>query len=289
MAIVGVGLIGGSVGMALRARRLADNVVGVGRDAERLNAAIRRGAIDSAQTDLARGVAEADVVVVCTPVGRIAEDSLAAALHGPAHLLVTDAGSTKSAIVASLEATPEAREKFVGAHPIAGSERSGVEAASADLFLDRCCILATTERTPAERLRRARTFWLSLGCQVHEMSPESHDHALALTSHLPHVVSSALAGVVPPELLSYSAGAFRDGTRVAASDAGLWAEIFLANRRNLLQALDGFEGRLQGFRAALAKAEAPPLIAWWNEGLPRQPAPFDVCKATTPLAEPRSA
>lgn len=287
VAIVGVGLIGGSVGMTLRARRLADHIVGIGRDPTRLSAAIRRGAIDSAQTDLARGVAEADVAVVCTPVGRIVEDSVAAALHGPSHLLVTDAGSSKAAIVASVEATPCAREKFVGAHPIAGSERSGVEAASADLFLDRCCILAPTDRTSAERLGRARAFWGSLGCNVSEMSPQSHDQALALTSHLPHVVSSALAGVVPTELLGYSAGAFRDGTRVAASDATLWAEIFLANRGNLLHALERFEGRLRGFRAAILDADEAALIAWWNEGVPRRAAPTD--KITTHPAEPLSA
>ena len=287
MAIVGVGLIGGSVGMALRARGLADHVVGIGRDPARLSAAMRRGAIDSAQTDLARGVAEADVAVVCTPVGRIAEDSVSAALHGPPHLLVTDAGSTKAAIVASVEATSRAREKFVGAHPIAGSEKSGVDAASADLFLDRCCILAPTEHTPAERLTRARAFWMSLGCNVCEMSPQAHDHALALTSHLPHFVASALAGVVPAELLGYSAGAFRDGTRVAASDATLWAEIFLSNRRNLLHALDGFEGRLRSFRAAIRDADEAALIAWWNAGLPRGSTLTG--QTTTHPTDPRSA
>ncbi len=287
VAIVGVGLIGGSVGMALRARRLAHHVVGIGRDPARLSAAIRRGAIDSSQTDLARGVAEADVAVICTPVGRIAEDSVAAAIHGPSHLLVTDAGSTKSAIVATVESNTGAREKFVGAHPIAGSEKSGIDAASEDLFLDRCCILAPTERTPADRLTRARAFWLSLGCNVSEMNPQAHDHALALTSHLPHVVSSALAGVVPTELLGFSAGAFRDGTRVAASDATLWAEIFLANRRNLLHALDGFETRLDCFRAAIIDADEAALIAWWNEGLPRASARAD--KITTHPTETRSA
>jgi prephenate dehydrogenase len=289
VAIVGVGLIGGSVGMALRARGLADHVVGIGRDLTRLDLAIRRGAIDSAETDLSRGVAAADVAVICTPVGRIAEDCVAAALHGPAHLLVTDAGSTKAAIVASVEATSGAREKFVGAHPIAGSERSGVEAASADLLSGRCCILAPTERTQAERLTRARAFWMALGCRIHEMSPESHDRALALTSHLPHVISSALSASVPPELLEYSAGAFRDGTRVAASDATLWTEIFLANRRNVLQSLGGFESRLRSFRDALAHADRASLIAWWNDGLPKGSVLAETDNIPTHVTEPRSA
>ena len=199
-------------------------------------------------------------------MGRIAEDCIAAAGHGPADLLVTDAGSTKADIVAAVEASSPARLKFVAAHPIAGSEKSGVEAASADLFVDRCCILATTERHADGSSGEGQGFWSSLGCRLSEMSPEAHDHALALTSHLPHVVASALAGSVPARLLQFSAGAFRDGTRVAASDAPLWAEIFLANRTNLLRRPRRFRGSPPAFRDALTSPRIP--HRWSPGGMP---------------------
>ena len=264
VAIVGVGLIGGSVGMTLRARKLAREVVGVGRDPERLAEAVRLGAIDSAETDLGRAVAGADAAIICTPVGRVAQDCRAAANLGGDRLLVTDAGSTKRGIVEAVESDPIARGRFVGAHPIAGSERSGVAAASADLFAGRACVLTPTAITPADRLGRARAFWESVGCRVVAMPPAEHDRALAVTSHLPHVAAAALASLLPEEWEALTGGAFRDGTRVAASDASLWADIFLANRTPILDALDRFEHRLQGFRESLGSLGKNDLIAWWN-------------------------
>jgi len=266
VAIVGVGLIGGSVGLALRARGLADRVVGVGRDPARLDEAVRLGAIDTFATDIKRGVSDADVAVICTPVGRIAEDCLRAARCGPERLLVTDAGSTKRAIVSDIEADPVARDRFVAAHPIAGSERSGVGAASADLFRNRSCILTPTEVTPHDRLERASAFWASLGFRrVVEMTPEAHDEALARTSHLPHAVASAMAGCVREPWLSLTGGAYRDGTRVADSDGALWADIFLANQAPVLDALDEFDRRLGAFREALAARDRDALLTWWED------------------------
>ena len=264
VAIVGVGLIGGSVGLTLRARGLASRVIGVGRDPVRLAEAVRIGAIDSAETDLGRAVEEADVAVVCTPVGRIADDCRSAAKLGSDHLLVTDAGSTKAGIVSDIESDPVARSKFAGAHPIAGSERSGVAAASSDLFEGRPCVLTPTAETPPDRLRRAAEFWSGLGCLIVEMSPEEHDQVLARTSHLPHAVASALAGCVRESWWNLAGGAFRDGTRVAASDASLWSDIFLANRVPLLDAIDEFDRRLGAFRAALLARDPDALVAWWN-------------------------
>ena len=217
VAIVGVGLIGGSVGLALRARGLADRVVGVGRDPAKLALARRLGAIDDIATDLVRGVIQADVVVVCTPVSQIAEECLRIAAAGPEGLLITDAGSTKSVIVRAVEADPRARSMYCGAHPIAGSERHGVASARADLFVGRAVVLTPTDRTPSDRLRRASTFWRALEARVLTMRPDRHDAALALTSHLPHAVASALAGTVPSEMLPLAGGAYRDVTRVPAS------------------------------------------------------------------------
>ena len=264
VAIIGVGLIGGSIGLALRARGLADRVIGIGRDASKLDEARDLGAIDAFETDLGRGVAGADVAVVCTPVTRIVEDIIEASKAGPASILVTDAGSTKARIVEGVERDPRARACFVGAHPIAGSERQGAAFGRADLFEGRSCVLTPTGLTDPDRLGRARAFWSGLGCRIFEVDPPGHDERLASTSHLPHAVAAALAGSVPKEWLAFAAGAYRDGTRVAGADAALWAGIFLENRGPVLQALDAFEARLDLFRAALQSSDQAELIAWWN-------------------------
>jgi prephenate dehydrogenase len=270
VAIVGVGLIGGSIGLALREKRLAGRVVGIGRDVSKLEEAQRLGAIDDYETDLAEGVADAEVAVVCTPVTRIVEDILAAARLGSDSILVTDAGSTKSRIVEGVERDHRGRAAFVGAHPIAGSERQGVAYARADLFEGRSCVLTPTPLTPPDRLERARSFWSSLGCRLFEVDPVGHDERLALTSHLPHAVAAALAASVPPDLLPFAAGAYRDGTRVAGADAALWAGIFRENRRPVLEALDEFEAQLAAFREALEADDLASLVAWWDSAKERR-------------------
>ena len=270
VAIIGVGLIGGSIGRALRARGLASHVIGIGRDFGRLAEAAHLAIIDEPTTDAAEGVARAEVVVVCTPPSRIAADCVFAANHGPEDMLVTDGGSTKARIVEAVEGDPRARSVFVGAHPIAGSEKKGARFASESLFDGRPCVLTPTSRTPRDRLDRARSFWKSLGCSVVAMSPDAHDDALALTSHLPHAVASALAGSIPVEHLDLAAGAYRDGTRVAGSDASLWTEIFLENRGPLLAALDAFNHRLALFRRALERNDAAALASWWTDAKDRR-------------------
>ena len=264
VAIVGVGLIGGSIGLALRSRHLARRVVGIGRDWSRLEEARRLGAIDDYSTEMAEGVADAEVAVICTPVSRVVEDALAAARLGPGSILVTDAGSTKARIVEGVEADARGRAAFVGAHPIAGSERQGVAHSRADLFEGRSCVLTPTRQTPPDRLGRARSFWSGLGCRLFEVDPPGHDERLARTSHLPHVAAAALAASVPPEWLPMAAGAYRDGTRVAGADAGLWAAIFLENRRPVIDALGEFESQLAEFRAALETGDEARLMAWWE-------------------------
>jgi prephenate dehydrogenase len=270
VAIIGVGLIGGSIGQCLRARKLADRIVGVGRDAAKLDQAQRLGAIDLATTDPALGVAEAEVVVVCTPVTRIAVDVRQAAANGPKGVLVTDAGSTKAAIVAAIEADAQARQRFVAAHPIAGSERSGVEFARADLFDGRACVLTPGKSTPPDLLNRARSFWERLGCQVSEMTPEAHDVALALTSHLPHALAAALAGTVPTSALPFAGGAYRDGTRVAAADPTLWTGILLENRSAVLDACAAFRDQFETFHQALVNRDEQALLAWWTTARARR-------------------
>ncbi len=274
VAIVGVGLIGGSIGKALREQRLAERVVGIGRDQSKLLEGVRLGAIDEGTTDPQRGVVEAEVVVICTPVSQIVADVKNAAEWGPEGVLVTDAGSTKREIVEAVQRHERSRAVFVGGHPIAGSERKGVEHASADLFAGRTCVLTPTAQTPADRLVRARRFWSSLGCRLIETDPMAHDEALALTSHLPHAIASALAGVVPVEALPMAAGAYRDGTRVAGSDASLWTGIFRANRRSVLDAVTAFQERLATLKEALTNDDEQAMLTWWDAAKRRR-AQFD--------------
>jgi len=274
VAIVGVGLIGGSIGLALRELGLAERVMGVGRGEANLAEAVRLGAIDTATTDLASGVAEADVVVVCTPVTEIAEAVRFAAEHGRQEVLVTDAGSTKLRIVEAVERSPAAARVFVGSHPIAGSERKGVTHARSDLFEGRSCVLTPTGRTPDDRLQRARSFWVRLGCRVIELGPAEHDDVLALTSHLPHAVAAALAATVPAEALPMAAGAYRDGTRVAGSDTALWAGIFAENKGPTLRALALFQDQIDAFRRAMEADDVGDIRDWW-EGAKGRRGRFD--------------
>ncbi len=267
LTIVGVGLIGGSIGFAAKHRHLAKRVVGVGRDDRTLARAAASGAIDSFSTSIAEGVADTDFVVVCTPVDRVATDVLAAVLAAPPRSVVTDAGSTKGNIVRELAGKlPEAGAHFVGSHPLAGSEKKGAAFAKAELFQDRVVVVTPTADTDAEAASVVDHFWLSLGARVVRMDPFEHDTALAYTSHLPHAAASAVAGVTPPGWLTLTAGGFRDTTRIAAGDPELWAAIFQANRDPVLAALDEFASRIEDFRKALAGGDREKLIRWLADG-----------------------
>ncbi len=272
MAIVGVGLIGGSIGQALRERARGTTVVGVGRNQTALDLAVDLGAIDRGTTDLGAAAASADVVVVCTPVNRIAEDIKRAADRAPASALITDAGSSKRLIVEAVERHPRAAAAFVGAHPIAGSERRGVSHARADLFDGRVCVLTPTPQTRPDRMKRARDFWSTLGCKIIEMAPTEHDEVLAYTSHLPHAIAAALAASVPENWFPMAAGAFRDGTRVAAADTGLWTAIFRENRGPLLKALATLQHSLDAFKFALMTDDEEAIRRLWSEARGRREA-----------------
>jgi prephenate dehydrogenase len=261
LTIVGVGLIGGAIGLAAKKRGLARHIRGVGRDAARLDTARRLGAIDEADVDLARAVADADCVVFCTPVNRIAEQVAVAARACPSQAILTDAGSTKQAIVDAI-----ASDRFVGAHPLAGSEKKGVEHAHADLFVGRWTILTPTPRTSPDALDRVRAFWESLGARLRLMTPADHDRALALTSHLPQLLAAALAGLLPDELRDLAATGFRDTTRIAGGDVEVWTPIFQHNRLAVLDALSKLEQRLQQFRLALTMDDVAELDRWLTEG-----------------------
>jgi prephenate dehydrogenase len=259
VAIVGVGLIGGSIGLALRRRGLAERVVGIGRRETSLDTARRVGAIDAATTDLAEGVAEADLVVVCSPVGRIVEHVRRSAEHCPENTLITDAGSTKQSIVAALDRGLARGCRFLGGHPIAGSEKTGPAHARADLFEGRLVILTPTENTAAEDLEGLTAFWSGLGSVVIRMAAADHDRALAVSSHLPHAVSAALAAVLPEEYASLAGTGFLDSSRLAGGDPELWKQIFLLNRENVLAAMERFLDHFHALREALRASDETAL------------------------------
>jgi prephenate dehydrogenase len=251
LAIVGVGLIGGSIGLAAKRRGLARRVLGVGRQQRSLDEALAVGAIDEGFLQPKDAVPRANLVVFCTPVDLIVEQVVSLAPVCAAGTLLTDAGSTKAQIVHGIEGRLPHGVAFVGSHPLAGSEKHGPRFADAELFQGRLTLVTPTARTERRAVDRVSDFWRSLGSRVKELSPEDHDRALALTSHLPHLLASALSGVLPPELHELAATGFRDTTRVAAGDPSLWTGIFVQNRAAVLAALDMLLGRLHSFQDAI--------------------------------------
>ena len=249
VAIYGVGLIGGSIGMALRERELADRVIGIGRNSGRLTRAVELGAIDDFVTKVESAPAP-DLVILCTPVQRLAEHCAAVFEQFPS-ALITDAGSTKQNLVSQIESALPAAN-FIGSHPLAGSDRTGVANADADLFVRRTVVVTPTERSNRQLTQQLSAFWTSLGAQCVSMPPDQHDAALATTSHLPHVVASALAAATPDNWLHLVAGGWRDSTRIAGADVELWTQILQENRLNVLSSLEQMQSRLREFELALS-------------------------------------
>jgi prephenate dehydrogenase len=252
VAIIGVGLIGGSIGLALRKRGLAKNVTGIGRRKSSLEQAIAVETIQDATTDLALGVADAELVIVASPVDFIADHVCQTVAAAPKVALVTDAGSTKGQICTAVDAQlAGSRNPFVGSHPLAGDHRAGPEFSRSDLFEGKTVIVTPTTATSAEALVKVREFWQSLGALVHATSPQEHDEALAATSHLPHLVASALAKCTPPEYLPLCATGWADTTRVAAGDAELWTQIFSQNSAAMIPAIDKLLAQLTTIRSQI--------------------------------------
>jgi prephenate dehydrogenase len=278
VAIVGVGLIGGSIGLALRERELAEEVVGVGRRAASLDKARQRGAVDRTTTNLVSGVAEADIVVVATPVDSIV-DAVRSVTAAAPRAAITDAGSTKATICRELREPPSIdpsvpgeldrpgppAPKFVGSHPLAGDHRTGPEHARADLFEGRTVVVTPEDHTAPGLVERVKDFWESLGAEVVLLSPEEHDRALAATSHLPHLIAAALAAATPEEWLKLAATGWGDTTRVAAGDPQLWTQIFSQNRAAVIDALRRFEYKLAAFDESIAAGDVAALTTRLQE------------------------
>jgi len=261
IAIVGVGMIGGSIGRAVRARRLATRVIGIGRSAESLAAARKAGAVTETSLDV-EAVAAADLVVVAASVAAIPHllDEVDSAVKPGT--LVTDAGSTKASIVSSWEKRRRRRRgRFVGSHPIAGSHRRGPAAADAELFAGRVTVVTPVAATPRCDTEEVGGFWAALGSTVFMMTPREHDRILAATSHTPHLVAAALAASTPAASRTFTAGGWRDTTRIAAGDPELWADILLDNARELGPAMKRFAGIVERMLSAIEAGDRRRLVA----------------------------
>lgn len=240
LAVVGIGLLGGSVALAARKRGVAAKVVGVTRGREAAERARARGIVDEAGVDLARGVAGADLVVLATPVNAMAGVLAAAAPHLAEGALVTDVGSVKGCLAETLPGLLPARACYVGAHPMAGSHERGLEHARADLFEGAACVVTPVPTTPPEALDRVKRFWAALGARVLLRDPGVHDLEVAWVSHVPHALAFAFARALsgaPAGAREVRGSGFRDFTRIALSDAELWADILTANRKPTAAAL----------------------------------------------------
>jgi prephenate dehydrogenase len=266
-AIIGVGLIGGSLGGAAKRAGLIGEVVGVGRGAANLEVARQRGFVDRTTSDLAE-IGPVDLVVLAVPVLSTGEVARALRPHLRPGTVVSDAASVKGTVVAALEAICLPECPVVGAHPIAGSEQSGAAAGREDLFVDSVCVLTPTPRTDAAALERVAALWRGVGARVEQMEPAAHDRALAMTSHLVHAIAYALAktvGDAGDAVLGLAGPSLRDATRVAASRAELWRDIFDANRGALLEAVDTFAACLLDLREAIARGDDPTLLGLLEE------------------------
>jgi len=263
LSLVGLGLLGGSVAKAARGLRLADEIVAVGRDRERLEPALRDGMVDRVTTDLADGVAGADFCLLATPVATLAALLPAVWAALPADAVLTDVGSTKAAIVRAAERLGETRPlAFVGSHPMAGSEQAGYRVSRPDLFRGATVILTPTERTDSHAVKRVGAFWEALGGRLVTLDPLTHDRATAAISHLPHLVADALVDAVvrmDPRFFEVAGRGFKDTTRIAASDARVWREIFQENRAGLAEALTAFRAALDHLEGLLATGDVPAI------------------------------
>ncbi len=276
ITLVGVGLLGGSLGLAIKQRRLAAKVDGFVRRSASIAECEKLGVVDHATRDLARAVEDADVVVLCTPIGRmreLAEKMLPGLKRGA---IVTDVGSVKGTVVEELELLiADAGAHFVGSHPMAGGEKTGVSAANPDLFAKALCIVTPTSRSDHKAVAAVEKLWKDVGAQTMKLSPAKHDDLVSRSSHLPHVIAAELANYVlspahPTEQALVCANGFRDTTRIASGSPEMWRDISLANRRNLSQVLGVFIEDLEEFRLALDNGDVKAIEEFFENAKERR-------------------
>lgn len=248
LAIIGPGLLGGSIALAFRARNPRAHVSIWARREEAAGEVMKRGIADVASTDLKTVVQSADLVIFCVPIGVMAPLAEKIAEYVTPETLVTDVGSVKAPVVASLGRIFAGRAKFIGSHPMAGSEQAGIEVARPDLFEGAVCILTPEKSDAPGDIEKIRDFWAALGCVPRTLSAGEHDEVIALVSHLPHLLAATLVNLVcaeNPNSLNFCGNGFRDTTRVASGPPEMWTEIFGGNRAQLKRAIEAMIGKLK--------------------------------------------
>jgi prephenate dehydrogenase len=276
IVIFGVGLIGGSVALALKKTVAAPKIVGVGRNLENLKLALHLGVIDEAESNVAKAVTDADLILIATPVAQTPKILEAIIPHLGQNAVVTDAGSTKSDIEQYvIDASRQAKNpqhflsQFVGAHPIAGAEKSGVTAAKNDLFIGKNVVLTPNENTSAEAIKLVRELWQITGANVSEMTAQAHDQIFAAVSHLPHLLAFALVNNLAnrpnaKQLFDFAASGFRDFTRIAGSSPEMWRDISLANKTALMNELEAYQSEISALQNLLKSEDSQGLQAMFE-------------------------
>ena len=255
ITIIGVGLIGGSIGLAVKKRKLTARVVGVTAHKESLKKALRRKAIDFGTLDLRKSVLNSDMVILATPVDKVVSTLKTISPRLKKNCIVIDVASVKENIVGKAEKAIGSKASFVGTHPMAGSEQRGVEKAGMDLFKGAPCILIRTKNTDAKAFKAVRDFWKALGSKIHVLSAKEHDEKISNISHLPHIAASCLSLSAALSSLQFAATGFRDATRIASSDPDLWTSILMSNRSNVAKDIKNYIKQLEKIRRVIASGK----------------------------------
>jgi prephenate dehydrogenase len=291
IALVGVGLLGGSLALAIRERKLAAMLQGYVRREMSLTECAQAGLKNFATRDLLAAVRDADLVILCTPLGQmrgLTEQMLPVLKRGA---IVSDVGSVKGSVVRELEEiVARAGSHFIGAHPMAGAEKVGVSAARADLFRNAVCVLTPTAATAADDLRKLKDFWRALEARVLEMPPQLHDELVARCSHLPHLIAAELANYVldgthPAEQSLLCANGFRDTTRIASGSPEMWRDIAVANREQLAKVLGVYIEDMQGLRRAIEAGDTAALEKFFTQAKKRRDKWREQSASTSPSPE----
>jgi cyclohexadieny/prephenate dehydrogenase len=267
LALIGFGLIGGSIARAARAQGLVGRIVTTARS-EKTRARVKElGIVDDVVETNAEAVRDADLVILCIPVGACGPVTQEIAADLKAGAIISDVGSVKGAVVKDMAPHLPAGVHFIPAHPVAGTENSGPDSGFAELFINRWCILTPPEGTDAAAVERLRAFWAAIGAKVETMTPDHHDLVLAITSHLPHLIAYTIVGtadelaqVTSSEVMKFSAGGFRDFTRIAASDPTMWRDVFLNNKDAVLEMLGTFNEDLAKLTRAIRRGDGEALF-----------------------------
>jgi prephenate dehydrogenase len=270
ITILGLGLLGGSVGLTVRKHLTDCTVVGYSINGADVETALRAGAIHFSASQPGAAVANADLVILCTPVSAFPALLQSIAPHLEPTTIVTDVGSTKQNVIAAATQYLPSPSQFVPSHPMAGSENQGIAHARADLFDNATCVITPTPANAQESIQKVESFWKALHMRTVHLSPEIHDQYVAQVSHLPHALAAAMVNITDDQALDVRGKGFLDFTRIASGDGALWEEILRDNRGNVLESLDQLTAELGRFRTMLAEGDTDAMKDWLNHAAQRR-------------------